>query len=244
MWCAEGTVTKRQRPGCLPTGTSKRECSVSKCALCASACCIAGPVHTRTWPALHCGHLCAVTQGLIGPLHRACRAAPLVLSVLCRIAWCCALHCTALCVPCSTIVVGRGQWAVELLQRTATPPGGCGQWNCCYALPHCLGAVGSGTPAVHCLTALGQWVVQLMQPLPHCLRKVGSATPAIHCLTARGATVAELLLKMASLPEGSGLWSSRSCCNALLLGLGTVSSATPAMHFLIASGQWAVELVQ
>ena len=27
------------------------------------------------------------------------------------------------------------------------------------ALPHCVGAVGSGTPAVHCLTAWGQWAV-------------------------------------------------------------------------------------
>ena len=25
VWCAEGAVTKGQRPGCLPTGTGKRE---------------------------------------------------------------------------------------------------------------------------------------------------------------------------------------------------------------------------
>ena len=36
VWCAEGTVTRRQWPGCLPTGTCKREGSVSQCALCAS----------------------------------------------------------------------------------------------------------------------------------------------------------------------------------------------------------------
>ena len=42
-----------------------------------------------------------------------------------------------------------GQWAVELLQRTTSLPGGSGQWNSCNALPHCLGAVGSGTPAMH-----------------------------------------------------------------------------------------------
>ena len=31
------------------------------------------------------------------------------------------------------------------------------------ALPHCLGAVGSATPAMHCLTAWGQWAVELLQ---------------------------------------------------------------------------------
>ena len=49
-----------------------------------------------------------------------------------------------------------GQWAVELLQCTASLPGGSGQCNSCNALPRRLGAVGSGTPAMHCLTALGQ----------------------------------------------------------------------------------------
>ena len=80
-----------------------------------------------------------------------------------------ALHHTALCVPCCTVVVGRGQWAVELLQCTAALPGGSGQWTSCNALPHCLGAVGSAIPAMHCLTARGQWAVQLLQytaPLP------------------------------------------------------------------------------
>ena len=32
VWCAEGAVTKRQRPGCLPTGTGKR---AGLCVLCA-----------------------------------------------------------------------------------------------------------------------------------------------------------------------------------------------------------------
>ena len=35
VWCAEGTVTRRQRPGCLPTGTGKRE----GCVCCARAVC-------------------------------------------------------------------------------------------------------------------------------------------------------------------------------------------------------------
>ena len=46
-----------------------------------------------------------------------------------------------------------GQWVVELLQCTATLPEGSGQWNFCNVLPRCLGAVGSATPAMHCLIA-------------------------------------------------------------------------------------------
>ena len=56
-----------------------------------------------------------------------------------------------------------GQRAVQLLQRTASLPGGSGQCTSGNALPHCLGAVGSATPATHCLTALGQWAVELQQ---------------------------------------------------------------------------------
>ena len=62
-----------------------------------------------------------------------------------------------------------GQWAVQLLQCTASLLGGSGQCNSCNALPHCPGAVGSATPAMHCLTAWGQWAVELLQctaPLP------------------------------------------------------------------------------
>ena len=62
---------------------------------------------------------------------------------------CTSLHCTALCVPCCTAVVGRGLWAVG----TASLPRRTGQCNPCNALPHCLEAVGTGTPAIHCLTA-------------------------------------------------------------------------------------------
>ena len=95
-----------------------------------------------------------------------------------------------------------GQWAVDLLQSTASLPGGSGQCNSCNTLPHCLGAAGSGPPAIHRLTAWGQWAVDLLQytaslpggswqrnscnALPHCLGAVGNATPAMHCLTAWG----------------------------------------------------------
>ena len=49
----------------------------------------------------------------------------------------------------------RGHWAVQLLQYTAALPRGSGQWNSCNALPHYPRAVGSATPAMHCLTAWG-----------------------------------------------------------------------------------------
>ena len=54
-----------------------------------------------------------------------------------------------------------GQWKVELLHCTASTPGGGGQRILCNALSHCRGAVGSGTPAMHCLTAQGQWAMGL-----------------------------------------------------------------------------------
>ena len=49
-----------------------------------------------------------------------------------------------------------GQWALEFLQRTAPLPGGSGQWKFCNALPHCLWAVGSATPVMHCHLAWGR----------------------------------------------------------------------------------------
>ena len=98
-----------------------------------------------------------------------------------------------------TAALPGGRWAVQLLQCTASLPGGSGKCNFCNALPHCLGAVGSGTPAMHCLTAWGQWALELLQCTaslpggsghwnscnapPHCLRAVGSGPPAMHCLT-------------------------------------------------------------
>ena len=51
------------------------------------------------------------------------------ISTLCAVPHCLVL-CTALCVPCRTALVGSRQW------------------NFCNALPHCLGAVGSGAPAM------------------------------------------------------------------------------------------------
>ena len=96
------------------------------------------------------------------------------------------------------------------------------QWTPCNTLPHCLGAAGSGPPAVHCLTAWGQWAVELLQytaplpggsgqwnscnTLPHCLGAVGCGPPAIHCPTAWGQWAVDLLQYTAPLPGGSGQW--------------------------------------
>ena len=65
--------------------------------------------------------------------------------------------------PVTHCLTAWGQWAVQLLQCTASLPGGSGQCNSCNALPRCLGAVGSATSAMHCLTALGQLAVELLQ---------------------------------------------------------------------------------
>ena len=90
-----------------------------------------------------------------------------------------------------------GQQAVQLLQCTASLPGGSGQRNSCNALSHCLGAVGSGTPAMLCPTAWGQWAAQL---LPYT-----AALPG-------GQWAVQLLQRTASLPSGSRQCNS---CNAL-----------------------------
>ena len=89
---------------------------------------------------------------------------------------------------------------------------GCGK--SCNALPHRLEAVGSGTLATHCLTALGQWAVQLLQctaPLPwgsgQWNSSVGSGAPApfaTHCSSAWGQWAVQPLQCTASLPGGSG----------------------------------------
>ena len=158
-------------------------------------------MHSRTWPVLLCRRLCTVTQGPVGPLHHQ--------YFVCGAALLGAVHCTAPWVPCRTALVGSGQWAVELLQCTATLPGGNGQCGSCNALPHCLWAVG----------------VELLFAPPHCLGVVGGGTPAMHCLTAWGQWGVELLQCTASL-RGSGQRNPR---NALPHCLGAVGGGTPAI---------------
>ena len=61
--------------------------------------------------------------------------------------------------------------------------------NPCNALLHCLRAVGSGIPATHCLTAWGQWAVQLLQcsaTLPGGSRECNSCNALPHCVGALG----------------------------------------------------------
>ena len=137
-----------------------------------------------------------------------------------------------------------GLRVVLLVQSTATRPRGNGQCIPCNIVPHCLGAVGSGTPtmraptsrgegescpggsqclicetlAMRRLTASGQWA--------HCLKAVGIATGAMHCRSALGQWAVEILSCTASLPWGSRKWKS---CNALLHCLTAMGSTTPAM---------------
>ena len=104
---------------------------------------------------------------------------------------------------------------MQLLQCTASLPRCCGQCNSCTALSHCLGAVGSGTAAMHGRSAWGQWPMQLLHATaslpggseqcnsynapPRRLGAVGSATSALHCLTAGGQWAVHLLQRATSL---------------------------------------------
>ena len=69
--------------------------------------------------------------------------------------------CSVLCWNSVHCLTTCGQWAVELLVRTAALPWGSGQWNFSCTLSHYPWAVSSGTLSVHCLTASGQWAVEL-----------------------------------------------------------------------------------
>ena len=147
---------------------------------------------------------------------------------------------------------------MDLLKHTASLPGGSGQWTSCNTLPHCLGAVGSGTPAIHCLPT---WrAVGSGPPAIHCVTAwgaLGSGPPATHCLTDSGQWAVPLLQYTTSLPRGSGQWTSCNTlphclegsgqwtsCNTLRHCLGAVGSGPAAIHCPNARGQWAVELLQ
>ena len=184
----------------------------------------------------------------MGPLHPACRAAPSVLFVWCRTAWCCALHCTVCALLhgcCGQGGVGSvthchaawGLWAVEILLHTAALPEGSGEWYSCHSLPPCLGAVGRASPAIHCRRAWGsgQWIS--CDALRHGPGAGGSGSPAMHCLTAWGQWTVQLPQYTAPLPRGSGQWNS---ANTLPHCLVAVGSGTPAIDYLTAwgSGQW------
>ena len=136
---------------------------------------------------------------------------------------------------------------MELPQGNASLLGGSGQCKSCNALhslpkgsgqrnsydevPHCPGAVGSGTPAMHCPTARGQWAVQI----PHKELPQGNAT------LLGGSGQCKSCKVLHSLPKGSG---QRNSYNEVPPCPGAVGSGTPAMHCPTARGQWAVQIVQ
>ena len=118
-----------------------------------------------------------------------------------------------------------GQVAWELLQCTATPPGGSGQWNSYNTLPNYLGAVGAATLAMHCHAAWGHGALELVQ----CTA------------TLPGGNAVEFLQGSGTLLGGSG---QRKTCNTLPHCVRVVGSGTPAMQCLTAYGQWVVEPLQ
>ena len=77
---------------------------------------------------------------------------------------------------------------MQLLQCTARLPRGTRQWKLCNALPHCLGAMGDATPAMHCRTTGGQGAVALLQCKATLPGGRWAAEPATHSLTARAAS--------------------------------------------------------
>ena len=183
--CAEGAVTKRQWPRCLPTGTGKREGCAPKCVLCAGV-----QLHSRTSALSHLAGVALPTPvpSHIGssrptaPCVARCTMSAFCLVPHCLVVWT-ALHCVC--------PVALHLWAE-----------GSGLWKACITLPHHAEAMGSETRTTHSLSALGQWALELLQctallpwgsgrctscnAQPHCLGVVGSATPEIFCLTSRG----------------------------------------------------------
>ena len=131
---------------------------------------------------------------------------------------------------------------MELPQYTAALLGGSGQWDYCGTVPHCLGVVGNGTPAVHLCTALGQ---------------CRNGTPLMQCRTAWGQWVVELLRYTAALPAAMGIgttivhggttlgqWAVEVLSYIAILGLRAVGSGTPVVHWRSTLGQWKVELLR
>ena len=71
------------------------------------------------------------------------------------------------------------------------------------APPHCLGAVGTGTPPMHTTLPGGSRQWNSCNAPPHCLWTAGSRTAAMRCHTAWGPWVVELLQCTATLPRGN-----------------------------------------
>ena len=134
VWCAEGAVTRRQWPGCLPMGTGKREGYVSWCALCASVL-----LYSRDLCSVSLGRdcsadACARSDRVYGA-HCTASAVLHQQYFVCGAALLGAVLRTALCVPRRTAGVGTGQWAAEPLQCIASLLAGGGQSSSCFAPP-------------------------------------------------------------------------------------------------------------
>ena len=155
-------------PGGLPTGTGKREGSVCKRALCA---CVL--LYSRDRCTVALGRCCVDARARPHKVywaHCTMCAALHYRYFVCGAALLGVGHCTAPCVACCTAFVGSGQWKRR------------------YALPLCLWAGGNGTPATRCLTACGQWAVEIVlctDTLPGGIGQ-GNGIVAVHCLTACG----------------------------------------------------------
>ena len=118
---------------------------------------------------------------------------------------------------------------------------------------HCLGAVGSATPTMQCLTACGQWAMELLlctamlpegsglwnscNALPHCLGVVGTGTPVMHRHIAWGQWAMQLLHMHCHTAQGQ--WAVELLlCTATLsrvswlwnFRLGAVGGRTPVLH--------------
>ena len=100
--------------------------------------------------------------------------------------------------PPMSCLFAWGKWAMQLLQYTASLPGGSGECDSCTALAHRLGAVGSETPAMFGPTNWGDGESALRggrslkkryscNALPHILAAVGNTRNARpHCLGSVG----------------------------------------------------------
>ena len=142
---------------------------------------------------------------------------------------------------------------MQLLQCTASLPGGSGQCKFCNALPHCLGAAGSAIDATLSSLPGGSGQRTSCNALPLSLGAVGNGTLTMHYHTAWGLWAVELmphclgaeavqtLQRTATVPGRSGQCNS---CNLLPHCLRAAGGGTPAMQCLTTWGQPAVQLVQ
>ena len=96
--------------------------------------------------------------------------------------------------------------------------------------------MGSGTPAIHCHTARGQWVVDILRctaTLPGSNRQCNSCNAQPQCLGAMGK---EPLVSTCTLAAGS---RQRTSWNGLQHRFGVVGIGMVALHCNIACGQLA-----